>query len=278
MRMKMMRAMANTLILFLVLTTAIVCEAFVLPKALPIQQLSSQQQKTRIKHDPFPASSIRASEVKQPRAEQKQDTTEKEKSSTDEKLFFKSLRLRLESAKAAALGGAVGGLSQLALAAALNPSLLLVARPASAAADLVALGGGAAEGALFGLLYRYVVRGDLTRPDPGLGFSVKQLGDGVVSSFALTSVLAHNQENLVKVAEVFVLSLPTAISDMTSVPEGGGALAAAGDVARALSSSPAAAAAAPPLLRDAAVAWLSFGLCRAALDRALLSGAIAQAD
>ncbi|CAM9288566.1 unnamed protein product, partial [Heterosigma akashiwo] len=89
MRMKMMRAMANTLILFLVLTTAIVCEAFVLPKALPIQQLSSQQQKTRIKHDPFPASSIRASEVKQPRAEQKQDTTEKEKSSTDEKLFFK---------------------------------------------------------------------------------------------------------------------------------------------------------------------------------------------
>uniref|UniRef100_A0A7S3URH4 Queuosine salvage protein n=1 Tax=Heterosigma akashiwo TaxID=2829 RepID=A0A7S3URH4_HETAK len=169
-------------------------------------------------------------------------------------------------------------MSQLALAAALNPSLLLVARPASAAADLVALGGGAAEGALFGLLYRYVVRGDLTRPDPGLGFSVKQLGDGVVSSFALTSVLAHNQENLVKVAEVFVLSLPTAISDLTSVPEGGGALAAAGDVARALSSSPAAAAAAPPLLRDAAVAWLSFGLCREALDRALLSGAIAQAD
>eukprot|EP00752_Nemacystus_decipiens_P005347 g4848.t1 len=180
---------------------------------------------------------------------------------------------KLESVRAALLCGAVGAASRLLAvgAGAFVPGAFLrelLATPEPAAASvLFGLAAGFAQGALFGLTYRYVVRSDRETPpdasgtpDPSVpipqmdGFTVGHLGDGAVAAFALTSALGQSEVPLTLAAGEFVAVLG----------RGGGIVEAFGAVILP---------AAPFLPRVAGDLFL-YSVARAALDRALDRGAI----
>ncbi|CAM9377852.1 unnamed protein product [Ectocarpus sp. 13 AM-2016] len=177
---------------------------------------------------------------------------------------------KLESVRAAVLCGSVGATSRLLAvgAGALLPGGLLreaLAAPEPAGSSLLfGLAAGFAQGALFGLTYRYVVRSDREQspsattgepPVPQMdGFTVGHLGDGCVAAFALTSALGQSEAPLTMAAGEFV-----------------GVLGRGGGILEAL--APVLLPAAPFLPRAAADLFL-YSAARLAIDRALDEGVI----
>ncbi|CAN0415263.1 unnamed protein product [Ectocarpus fasciculatus] len=182
---------------------------------------------------------------------------------------------KLESVRAAVLCGSVGAASRLLAvgAGALLPGALLreaLAAPEPAGSSLLfGLAAGFAQGALFGLTYRYVVRSDREQspsaaatataekepPVPQMdGFTVGHLGDGCVAAFALTSALGQSEAPLTLAAGEFV-----------------GVLGRGGGIVEALAAVLLPAA---PFLPRAAADLFLYSATRAALDRALDEGVI----
>ncbi|CAM9774513.1 unnamed protein product, partial [Laminaria digitata] len=133
---------------------------------------------------------------------------------------------KIESAKAAILCGGIGAASRLLAVGvgAVVPSFLrdALAMPEPAASGvLFGLAAGFAQGALFGLTYRYVVRSDRETPTAQQatkttttktttvlpqqmdGFTVGHLGDGCVAAFALTSAFGQSEVPLATAAGEF---------------------------------------------------------------------------
>jgi len=156
--------------------------------------------------------------------------------------------LRLESLKSAVLCASVTLSTRFAFDLVSRPNIFDIQQPSVLATDLVDFGSTALEGALFGLLYRYVVRSDLTRENKSLGFNVELLGDGVVNAFALTYVLAKDQDLVIKILENFLVG-----SEQIGL------------VQLIL-----------PIASDAAFSFIAFGLARISLDAALKKGFISE--
>eukprot|EP00640_Fibrocapsa_japonica_P002608 CAMPEP_0113944030 /NCGR_PEP_ID=MMETSP1339-20121228/30588_1 /TAXON_ID=94617 /ORGANISM="Fibrocapsa japonica" /LENGTH=251 /DNA_ID=CAMNT_0000949079 /DNA_START=23 /DNA_END=778 /DNA_ORIENTATION=- /assembly_acc=CAM_ASM_000762 len=119
--------------------------------------------------------------------------------------FLAQLSQRIESLKSAVVGGAAVGGTRLAL------TVLDGTKPWNMVNDvdtlsrvIVEVGSATLEGALFGLLYRYVIRSDMKKPKDELVFSADQLGGGAAAAFALTSFLPANEERLSRILSDFL--------------------------------------------------------------------------